>query len=85
MAREKVSVAYTSAQKQMAALASDTNKYIEDIQAIVSGNKSRAEDLEDFFANSRKVIDIHQSIMRLENEQEESEAEQEPFEDEPKP
>lgn len=85
VAREKVSVAYTSAQKQMAALASDTNKYLEDIQAIVSGNKSRAEDLEEFFASSRKVIDIHQSIMRLETEQEETEAEQEPLSDEPKP
>jgi uncharacterized protein YukE len=84
VAREKVSVAYTSAQQQMAALASDTDKYIEDIQAIISGNKNRAEDLEDFFENSRKVIDIHQSIMRLETQQEESQAEQEPLEDEPK-
>ncbi len=72
VARERVSTAYSSAQRQMAALSSSQAKYIEDLQSVIAGNEARAEDLENFFRSSRKVIDVHQSIMRLQDEQKET-------------
>ena len=70
--REKVLVAYASAQRQMASLASSQSKHLQDLQSVISGNEARAEDLDNFFKNSRKIIDVHQSIMRLQDEQRES-------------
>jgi len=69
VAREKVSEAYASAQGAMAGLAAETDKYIKGIDALVAGNKAQSEDLANFFKSSRKIIDIHQSIMRLQEEQ----------------
>lgn len=69
-ARDRVATAYASAQARMAALSSSHEKYLQDLQAIVAGKLSNAEDLNEFFRNSREVIDIHQSIMNLQERQE---------------
>ncbi|MFV1994027.1 MAG: hypothetical protein ACC661_01225 [Verrucomicrobiales bacterium] len=69
-ARTKVAEAYASAQAQMAALSLDSEKYLQDLQNIIQAEQANEAQLDDFFKNSRKMINIHQGIMKLQQERE---------------
>jgi hypothetical protein len=68
-ARNEVTYAYGRAQQQMAQVKLNTDKYLGDLQNLMNAKELSAQELDDFFASSRKVLNIHQEIMKLQEDQ----------------
>ncbi len=64
--RTKVTEAYGRAQAQMKQLSVQSTEYLDQLQAIVDSNNNNAADIEDFFDQSREILQIHDRIMNLE-------------------
>ncbi len=64
--RTKVTEAYSRAQAQMKQLSVQSTEYLDQLQAIVDSNNANAADIEDFFEQSREILQIHDRIMSLE-------------------
>ncbi|MBL9152191.1 MAG: hypothetical protein JNK37_06895 [Verrucomicrobiales bacterium] len=69
-ARVKVQQAYANAQAQMKAVTLDTEKYLDQLDAIANANTANAKEIQEFFAKSREILKIHDKIMSLEPEKE---------------
>ncbi len=65
-ARSTVRAAYSRAQSQLKALDFDKNKYLIQLDKIVDSNLASAQDLENFFKNSKEILKIHSKIMNIE-------------------
>ncbi|MEM7144371.1 MAG: hypothetical protein AAF591_04505 [Verrucomicrobiota bacterium] len=66
-ARNEVTAAYGRAQQQMSQVGLNTDKYLADLQNLIAAKEANAEQLTDFFDSSRKVLNIHQEIMKLQD------------------
>jgi len=64
--RAKVTEAYSRAQAQMKQLSVQSTDYLDQLQAIVDSNNANAADIENFFDQSREILQIHDRIMNLE-------------------
>jgi len=67
--RVKVTQAYARAQSQMKQLSVQSTEYLDQLQAIVDSNNANAADIENFFDQSREILQIHDRIMNLEPDQ----------------
>jgi len=65
-ARTVVSQAYSSAQRQMAAISLDSHKLLAQLDEITESNEASAADVEEFFQNSREILKIHENLMSVE-------------------
>ncbi|MEM8952597.1 MAG: hypothetical protein AAGD22_00455, partial [Verrucomicrobiota bacterium] len=57
------------AQQQMSEVRLNTDKYLANLQSLISKKKANVQELDEFFKSSRKVLNIHQEIMRLQENQ----------------
>jgi hypothetical protein len=62
----KVVESYGEAQRQMAAIRVDQDKYLANLDALVSGKDADIKAMESFFQVSAKILDIHQKMMTIE-------------------
>lgn len=69
-ARTKVQQAYANAQAQIKALEIDSDKMIDQIDAIAKSNETNAASVQEFFDKSKEILKIHDKIMSLEPEKE---------------
>lgn len=65
-AKQVVQEAYVSAQRQMASVSLDINEYLADLESVIESNEKSAEDVDEFFAKSKKILEIHDRIMNIE-------------------
>lgn len=65
-AKTAVANAYASAQRQMADISLDLNKYLVQLQKIVDSNNASAAEVEEFFEKSKEILKIHDKIMNIE-------------------
>ncbi len=65
-AKSTVAAAYANAQRQMANISLDANRYLAQIQHIVDSNEASATEVEDFFKKSKEILKIHDKIMSIE-------------------
>jgi hypothetical protein len=65
-AKAQVAAAYANAQKQMAGLSIDLNRYLAQIQQIVDAREASAAEIDEFFSKSKEILKIHDRIMSLE-------------------
>jgi hypothetical protein len=68
-ARNEVTSAYGRAQQQMAQVKLNTDKYLGDLQNLLIAKEASTQELDEFFASSRKVLNIHQEIIKLQEDQ----------------
>ncbi|MEM7601439.1 MAG: hypothetical protein AAF357_08490 [Verrucomicrobiota bacterium] len=64
-ARNRVSEAYSSAQRQMAGVSLDINQYLSQLESLVESNERSAADVESFFEKSKEILKIHDKIMSI--------------------
>jgi len=64
-AKSQVQAAYSRAQAQMSSLNFDKNKYLTELDNMVKSNEASAQEVEDFFENSKEILKIHDKIMNL--------------------
>ncbi|MCB1065487.1 MAG: hypothetical protein KDN20_21540, partial [Verrucomicrobiae bacterium] len=69
-ARSKVQTAYANAQAQMKALSLDSDKFLDQLDAIADSNDAKAADVQEFFDKSKEILKIHDRIMSIEPEKE---------------
>jgi hypothetical protein len=62
----KVVESYGEAQRQMASIRVDQEKYLKSLDALVNGKAADIQAMDSFFQVSAKILDIHQKMMTVE-------------------
>lgn len=65
-AKERVETAYAEAQRQMDGVSLDINEYLAELEEIIASNEQSAQEVEQFFEKSKKILEIHDRIMNIE-------------------
>ncbi len=63
-ARSQVKSAYSRAQAQMKAIQLDTAPFLATLESMIDGKVEQTADTERFFKESRKVIEVHEELLK---------------------